>query len=111
MPSRSLSSDIKVGGAGVTVASSPWPFLVSWFSHPFWIKCRKKKSIDGRLLHSFVFFFNKNVKQVNLRKSTDPAGVYFCSGSLISSRHVLLAAQCLERCRSFINLSLIWLRY
>jgi secreted trypsin-like serine protease len=46
-----------------------------------------------------------------LRKSTDPPGVYFCSGSLISSRHVLLAAQCLERCRSFINLSLIWLRY
>jgi hypothetical protein len=43
MPSRSLSSDIKVGGAGVTVASSPWPFLVSWFFHPFWIKCRNKK--------------------------------------------------------------------
>jgi hypothetical protein len=29
MPARSLSTDIKVGGAGVTVASRPWPFLVS----------------------------------------------------------------------------------
>ncbi len=29
MPARSLSTDIKVSGAGVTVASRPWPFLVS----------------------------------------------------------------------------------
>jgi hypothetical protein len=29
MPARSLSSDIKVGGTGITIASSPWPFLVS----------------------------------------------------------------------------------
>jgi hypothetical protein len=59
----------------------------------------------------FLPFLKNIVQQVNLRKSSDPPGVYFCSGSLITDKHVLLAAQCLEKYKNIICSSLIPLQY
>ncbi len=86
MYERSLISE-KIGGE-LSAATSPWPFLV------------KKDFLDCRYCH-FLPFLKNIIQQVNLRKSTDPPGVYFCSGSLITDKHVLLAAQCLEKYKNF----------
>ncbi len=82
MPARSSISE-RVAGAGSSVASYPWPFLVI-------------QSIQNQISFLSIKFKQQKInQQVNLKKSTDPEGVFFCSGSLISEKFVLLAAQCL----------------
>ncbi len=59
--------------------------------------------MDGSLtLFIFFIFKFKMFKQVNLKGISDPAGVFFCSGSLISDLYVLIAAQCLAKYSNFI---------